>query len=246
MSSTISQFVWHDCLTTDIDKAIEYFSHLTDWVVFDQTSPNVGRYPIVRNRGKAIAGILEMPAFLRSSGIPPYWTGYVHTNLEQAAENIAKLGGQIFTMPNKSAMGTSFVFTDSGGAVLACYAPSNAFEFPAHSKPGDLVWQQLYSANHEKSSEFYRALLGWEMDRDDENSVIFRDSASADIAGMGHKPDWIDSDTWVYFIGVGDISDTVERALEQGGSVLDRLQIKANSAVVLKDALGCVIGFYEC
>ncbi|MGI9326150.1 MAG: hypothetical protein ACR2PZ_13080, partial [Pseudomonadales bacterium] len=111
-STSRGHFIWRDCLTPDIDRALAFFSGLTKWEVLDQLSPNVGRYPIIKSQGRPIAGILEMPKFLQATGVPPYWTGYVHTDLEVAAETVPALGGQIFTMPTKSRMGTSFVFTD--------------------------------------------------------------------------------------------------------------------------------------
>ena len=76
-SSSLSRFIWHDCLTPDIDQAIHFFSSLTSWTVLEQTWPNIGRYPIVQTSNGAIAGILELPKFLQTSGVPPYWTGYV-------------------------------------------------------------------------------------------------------------------------------------------------------------------------
>ncbi|MGI9327915.1 MAG: hypothetical protein ACR2PZ_22035, partial [Pseudomonadales bacterium] len=176
----------------------------------------------------------------------PYWTGYVHTDLEVAAETVPALGGQIFTMPTKSRMGTSFVFTDAGGAVLAAYDPSDSFTVPPSSRENEIVWQRLYSADNNASTIFYETLLGWHASEKADQTRAIHDSSGAKVGDMGAKPSWVDTDTWVYFIGVGDISTTAS-AIESGtGSIIETTQARGQSALVAKDSQGGVIGFVEC
>ena len=244
-SASLSHFVWLDCLTPDIDRAIDFFSRLTSWKVLDQTSPNVGRYPVIKSQGGSIAGILEIPKFLQTSGILPYWTGYVHTDLKMAEDAIPRLGGQMFTMPTKSAMGTSFVFTDAGGAVLAAYELSDSFTVPSSSRESEIVWQRLYSADHEKSIGFYKALFDWQS-VEEQGAKNITDQSGDIVGDMGAKPSWVDVDTWVYFIGVSDVSKTAAAIKDDSGSIIERTQIQDRSAIVARDAQGGVIGFVEC
>ena len=240
---TPSHFVWQDCLTPNIDKALSYFEHLVNWRVFDQTWPNVGRYPIVQSEAGAIAGVLEMPKFLQDSGVPSYWTGYVDTSIEAAEQSMPKLGGQMFTMPTTSPMGTSFVFTDPGGAVLAAYELSDSFTVPSSSKLDEFVWRRLYSEDNDKSLRFYDALFGWKLSNDGTNTILDQSkSAFSDVAGA---PSWIDQDTWVYFLGVESLAKTTSAIESLGGAVLEDTKIQNRDAVVSKDSQGAVIGFVQ-
>ena len=243
--SSSARFVWHDCLTTDIDSALEFFSEITDWSVFDQVAPNVGRYPIIKSMDRAIAGILEMPQFLQLSGTPPYWTGYVDTNLEHAIEAIPRLGGQMFTMPTKSPMGTSLVFTDAGGAVLAAYQPSESFVIPSSSRTGEIVWHRLYSSDPNKSDSFYGTLFDWQISDTSESFPGVYDSSGLKIADIGEKPTWVDADTWVYFIAVEDCARAKQTIVDLGGVVIANTEVLGLPAVVAKDAQGGVIGFVD-
>ncbi len=240
---TLSHFVWHDCLTPDIDKALNYFEKLVNWDVQDQTWPNIGRYPIIQRNDRPIAGILELPKFLKDSGVPSYWTGYVETSIKAAEESIPKLRGQMFTMPTKSSMGTSFVFTDTGGAVLAAYELSDSFNIPSSSSLDEFVWRRLYSVDNERSYQFYNALFGWKQSGEFANELI--DESGALIADMAGPPSWLESDTWVYFLGIEDLAATVSTIEKYGGSVIEDTKVHNRRAIVSKDSQGAVIGFVQ-
>lgn len=240
---TPSHFVWQDCLTPDIDKALSYFEKLVSWKVLDQTWPNVGRYPIVKGEIGPIAGFLELPKFLQESGVPSYWTGYVETNINSAQALVPTLGGQMFTMPTQTAMGTSFVFTDPGGAVLAAYELSDSFKVPSSSGLSEFVWRRLYSADWYKSIQFYHALFGWKQSEHGTNTILDRsDTAIADMAGA---PNWISVDTWVYFLGVENLASTVAAIEKFGGTILVETKVDDRCAVISNDSHGAVIGFVQ-
>ena len=170
---------------------------------------------------------------------PPY------TDLKSAEDAIPKLGGQVLTPWTKSAMGTSFVFVDSGGAVLAAYEPSGSFTVPSSSRESAIVWQRLYSANPEQSIGFYRKLFGWDAVNGEHGTGLFQDRSQGVAGDMGAKPSWIDSDSWVFFIGVSNVSQTATNLKDGGGSIVERATIQGQEAIVAKDSQGGVIGFVE-
>ena len=241
---TPSHFVWHDCLTPDVDLTLKYFTDLVQWGVFDQTWPNVGRYPIALVENNPVAGVLELPKFLQESGVPSYWTGYVETDVRVAESLIPEKGGHLFTMPTTSAMGVSFVFTDPGGAVLAAYELSDSFAIPSMQNRSEFVWRRLYVQNDEQSQLFYSALFGWKFQS--ANDVIrVLDSSEGAIADLLPMPNWIESDVWVYFIGVDDLSSTINRAKIREAAVLEETSIDSKAAVVTKDPFGAIVGFVQ-
>lgn len=240
---SLNHFVWHDCLTPNIDSALSDFAQLVSWTVLDQTWPNIGRYPIVQSKAGAIAGVLEMPKFLQDSGVPAYWTGYVATNIKAAEPLVPKLGGMMFTMPTTSPMGTSFVFTDPGGAVLAAYELADAFRIPSCSNVGEFVWRRLYSQDNEKSVQFYKALFGWNLSKDGTNRIL--DQSQVAVADMAGVPTWVDQDSWVYFLGVENLARTISAIESLGGIVLEDTTVQSRHAVVAKDSQDAVIGFVQ-
>lgn len=205
----------------------------------------MGRYPIVKSAAGPVAGVLEMPKFLQASGARPYWTGYVHTNLEFAQQNVKALGGQIFTPPSPSAMGTSFVFADSTGAVLSAFAPTEAFPVPSSTKQGEFCWQRLYSRDANQSEKFYSELLGWQIHQEFPDTNVLQNQSGEPVGDIQPRPSWLQTDSWVHFLGVNDLSK-VSLTLEHGaGSLIEATRIGERSALVAKEPQGAIIGFIE-
>ncbi|MEM1435020.1 MAG: VOC family protein [Pseudomonadota bacterium] len=242
-SRTLRHFVWYDCLTPDIDGCLNYLKRLVDCDALDQSWPNIGRYPILQSRTGPIAGVLQLPKLLQDGGVPSYWTGYVETSIEAASRAVPQLGGQMVTAPMQSPMGTSFVFTDTGGAVLAAYESSAAFITPSSSNPGEFVWRRLYSADHERSIRFYDAVFGWKQSDEIEGQWV--DESGALVADLAGAPSWLPSDTWVHFLGVQDLAATITSIEQYGGTVLEGAALDHRPAVVSRDPQGAVVGFVQ-
>ena len=61
------QFIWHDLITPNPDKAMEFYSSMFGWTYKTLGQENQ-RYHVIYNNGKAIGGIIELNAAEHPAG----------------------------------------------------------------------------------------------------------------------------------------------------------------------------------
>jgi len=111
-------FSWSELYTRDIPAAQEFYRKVFGWGI-EETDMPFGKYTLFDVDGRAIAGGMDMSAFLPDS-IPPHWL--VYFNVENTDDSIAKvkeLGGTVVDGPKETPMGPFAVIQDPVGAAFA-------------------------------------------------------------------------------------------------------------------------------
>jgi predicted enzyme related to lactoylglutathione lyase len=115
-------FSWNELMTTDVDKAKEFYSGLFGWTYEEMpldNGPLAGQsYVIAKNGDSMAAGMV--PLVPGCEDIPPHWGPYVTVdNMEKALIKVEKLGGRI-VIPATEAKGVGFfaVIQDTTDAYL--------------------------------------------------------------------------------------------------------------------------------
>jgi uncharacterized protein len=86
---------WSETLTTDVDKAREFYTSLFGWTADVKHMPGMD-YTVFRNGGTDIAGLMAIP----HPDIPPHWGTYFSVNdADEAARTAESLGGTLFVPP---------------------------------------------------------------------------------------------------------------------------------------------------
>ena len=219
-------FNWVDLMTTDVEKAREFYSTLLGCETVDNPVGGDFVYTLFSRNGKNLAGMSPMMPDMLEQGVPPHWNSYVAvTNVEEAAAKAASLGGTII-MPPMDVMdfGRMASIIDPTGAVL------NLWEAKAHigadliGEAGAYCWSELYTHDTQAASSFYCSLFGWEAQQvQGAGGVPYTlfTSGGAPAAGMlAIQPIWgAVPPNWTVYFGVEDLDAALKQAEAMGGSM---------------------------
>jgi predicted enzyme related to lactoylglutathione lyase len=85
---------WSETLTTDVDKAREFYCNLFGWSAEVKHMPGMD-YTVFRNEGTDIAGLMAIP----HPDIPPHWGTYFTVNDANEAARVAQENGATIFVP---------------------------------------------------------------------------------------------------------------------------------------------------
>ncbi|MBW1650715.1 MAG: VOC family protein [Deltaproteobacteria bacterium] len=104
-------FGWNELITTDIEKAKDFYTKLFGW------SPSImqKKYTTFKNKKEKIAGAME------DKKQKPFWLPYITVNdIDKTAEKAEQLGAKILTPPAYAPdIGRFAIIKDPQGAVIA-------------------------------------------------------------------------------------------------------------------------------
>ncbi|MFH0412606.1 VOC family protein [Corynebacterium sp. L4756] len=114
------------------------------------------------------------------------------------------------------------------------------------SEVGMPYWIDLTTSDAEKSAEFYRKVLDWEVTAETDEYRIGR-MQGLPIGGFIPQPaDSTMPDTWVTYFRAGNLEKECQRAEELGGKVLSGpQQVELGQMALLTDAAGALFGLIE-
>lgn len=220
------RFVWYDLMTTDQEKAIDFYSEVVGWTTEDW--PNAPqRYPMWKPaKGGMIGGSVELPADQVKGGVPQHWIGYIATpNVDETIDTAKKLRASVVSPATDiPTVGRSAVLKDPQGAVFAIFTPQG--DAPGHEgapEVGEVSWHELYTTDYAAAFDFYSKLFGWEkgqaMDMGQMGIYQIFQRNGRDIGGMMNKPDASMPSGWTYYFRVPDVNAVAERIKARGGKV---------------------------
>ena len=109
-------FTWADLITSDKDKAGEFYGPLFGWTT-EETGEEFGFYTLVKRDDEQIAGFMNP----MQPGMPAVWMPYFAVNDAEALTQAATgAGANVITPPTPiPTVGTFAVIADPQGAVFA-------------------------------------------------------------------------------------------------------------------------------
>ncbi|MGE0179532.1 MAG: VOC family protein [Sphingomonas sp.] len=228
------KFIWYELLTSDLDAAIDFYSHVVGWTAADhENSASTGfRYAIFSASGRSIGGGMALTDDMRAAGARPGWLGYVGVaDVDAKAAQIEQAGGTLHVPPTDIPnVGRFALATDPGGAALYVMTPQPADGTTpqaelAPTAPGLISWHELYASQGDEAAfGYYSGLFGWEtfevMDMGPMGYYRIFGADGVQLGGMMMKPDAMPGSAWGYYINVDGIDAAVERVNARGGQVL--------------------------
>jgi predicted enzyme related to lactoylglutathione lyase len=243
VKTQVGQFIWHDLLTTDVERGKRFYTELLGWEVAPW-KPGEIDYPIISSNGVMHGGfgVVEDGS--------PQWIG--HAVVEDVAEAVARAeraGGTVRGEPGgHPEVGSWATIVDPQGGEISAFKPN--YDSPAPS--GVFVWDELVTPDAEAAKAFYGAVFGWTAEPMDMGDMgvytIFKKGDGESVAGMMQKRDGDAGPAgWLPYLRTDDVDASAARAAELGARTLvEPMQMEsAGRFAVLVDPTGATFGLHK-
>jgi hypothetical protein len=244
VETQVGQVVWHDLMTTDVERTKAFYGELFGWE-FEVWKPGELDYSMITSGGSQHGGFMTLDA---ANGAPPHWLAYVRVeDVDAAAEQATEAGGTVYVQPTDiTEVGRFSVLGDPQGAVLAAFAPAEAMTLPQ----GVFAWDELVTTDVEGAKAFYAAVLGWGS-REWEGEApytLFTNPAEQEVAGVMDRPaNYEGPPSWLTYLLADDLEAVVAKAGELGAEVyLEGMDVPGIGRIaVLADTTGAAFGLFK-
>lgn len=222
--SIAGNFVWYELLTSDPEKALEFYGHVAGW-----KSQLFGKdYTMLVGSQGPMGGVMKLPEQAAKMGAPPHWTSYVQVDdVEATVALTKKLGGQVYVEPSDiPTIGRFAVIADPQGASICILKPDEAMKLHDSTQPGEVCWCELLTTDPSSAFAFYVKLFGWTKSRDFDmgahgNYLIYGLNGK-DLGGIMLKPKEAPMPSaWGYYIEVPNLAAAIERATSHGARLIN-------------------------
>ena len=175
-------FCWVELGTTDGEAAKKFYTQLFSWDFTDNPIGPSGVYTILKQNGKDVGALYQMPEEMTSHGVPPHWMSYVSVaNADDSAAKAKSLGATLMKEPfDVFTMGRMAVIQDPTGAVFALWQPGTHPGAGVVNTPNSLCWNELATKDAAKAGEFYSGLFGWDKNAQQMGPMTYTSFMNAD------------------------------------------------------------------
>jgi uncharacterized protein len=241
VKTRVGQFVWHDLLTNDVERAQNFYSELLGWKI-DTWKPGEADYPMITAEGEQHGGFGPL-----ESGGSSHWVGHVAVEDVDEAGAVAKReGGSIRGEPGgHPEVGRWATIIDPQGAVISAFAPD--YDSPAPS--GVFLWDELVTSDIEGAKAFYTAVFGWTTEDMDMGEgglyTVFNKADGENAAGAMQRPDA--PSAWYPYLASNDVDASAAKAKKLGARVsVEPVDVPTVGRVaVLTDPTGATFGLFK-
>jgi len=242
------KFVWYDLLTEDVEGVKRFYGELLGWK-FVATESEI--YSMIEHDGRLIGGIVDMTA-VNPDVNQSQWVSLLSVpDVDAAARATSDAGGEIHVEPRDiRGRGRLSVVSDPRGALLG-YVRAVGGD-PPDREPGigEFMWTELWTDDLEASYEFYRNLIGYNLDEkiilEDVEYVVFKQGDKPRAGVIVLPVDEVRSH-WMPYVRVDDPSSLAARVEELGGKLLfaPDEEIRHGTVAVVFDPSGAAVALQK-
>lgn len=242
MSYEHGRFVWFELLTKDVERATSFYPETLPWRIEPMTMQDGSEYTLIKAGDADVGGLVSPEA-----DIPSTWVSYVSVaDVDETAKKIVAAGGathmDAFEIPGVGRM--QGVSDPQGG--MFCLFKGETGDPPRAEGPGSLHWNELWAKDPGASVAFYEGVFGYtreEYPMPNGTYYILKDGEDP-RGGIMQAPSPEAPSMWVQYITVDDCDATLDRAQQNGATVLvSPMDAEGVGRFgVLRDPLGGVIG----
>lgn len=214
---------WIDLGTSDIRKAISFYSSQFGWAV-QQGGPEVGGYSMAQLSGRNVAGIGPV---MGPPGTPAAWATYFASgDADATAARVTKAGGTLLVEPmDVMDAGRMLVAADTAGATFGVWQARGHTGAQVVNEPGAFTWSEHMSSDFEGAKAFYAAVFGYEygdMSSDGFSYATLLIDGQQVVGGIGAYPDGAGAHQafWGVYFGTADTDESVALLTSNGGTVI--------------------------
>jgi len=238
------KFVWADLFSSNIDASRQFYEGLFSWE-FRWISEPPQPYGIFSVDGYDVAGL----AFREVSRDQPYsrWVHYISVADVGATESVVtELGGRTLLRRQTADRGEFAIFASPNQNLLGAIHSSSGDPEDVQALFGEWIWHQLYVRDLASAVKVLSSLTNYEIAdaeaADEVDKLLISDGYAR--AGLAQLPAGSDaSPTWLGFVRVENLPDTLAIAIRLGGSVMH--QADDASMAIITDPNGALIGLLQ-
>jgi hypothetical protein len=238
------RWVWAELVTPDVGLAAEFYGKVFGWT-FETYGPEDDRktYTQVSADGVPIGGMIFRLDDKQTPGRDARWIGLMSVgDVDAAARAVAKGGGKTLFAPRMlGERGRAALFADPEGAAFGVIDSAAGDPDDATGRDNRWLWIELWADDPAKMAAFYQSIGGYELAQGSvqgEESGVRLVSAGTPRAGIMRKEAKVPS-TWVPYVRVASVPDTIARARAAGGLVVrEPLQVQGTTVALLLDPTG--------
>ena len=244
MHSQAGANYWFDLLTEDAATAIVFYSDLFGW----ETRLFHKGYYLIMQDGQSIGGIAQIEGELAEGNESLWLLAIPAMDLDDSIDLARANGGTLHIAPEETSMIQRFamILDPQGAPIILLGSYSAGLTTPSVNR---WVWAELWTGQPEEAAAFYDKLSDIDIDwvRDEETPVGFMSVAGRDWASITTPPFEGTPELWMPYVLVEDISKTVDRVKELGGSVLAQVSdnLREGSLALVADPTGAAFIVYE-
>jgi len=245
------RWVWAELLTRDVGAAAEFYGKVFDWK-FETYGPkdDAKTYTLVVANGTPIGGMVFSDPRDRSLKPDARWVGLVSVaDVEAAAGRVTAGGGKVLIAPaTLGQRGKVAVFSDPEGAAFGVIDSTTGDPEDYAGDNNQWLWVELWADDPAKMADFYKSVAGYEVvdgANSDETPGLYLAAGGYYRAGILPKPAKVPT-TWVPYIRVENVADTVAKARTAGGAVvMEPTAAHGTSVALLLDPTGAPVAVAE-
>ena len=240
--------VWADLFTNDVDSARKFYEQVFGWE-WREVTGEPQPYGLLYMGGQRVAGIVKMDPPEGESTFGR-WVHFVSTDdIKKSASYIIDRGGEELLAPVTHANRGEFaIYAGPEDEVFGIIRSSSGDRADYQSRIGEWIWWQLFTSDVASSVDALQGLFGYEA----ETEQVLPDVAVVQLSAHGHAravvaplpPDPEAKATWVGFVRVDDIGQSVEKVVAAGGKVMlpPDPEILGGDIAVIADPVGTLLG----
>jgi predicted enzyme related to lactoylglutathione lyase len=245
------RFVWVELLTRDVGTAAEFYGKVFNWT-FQTFGPkdDLKTYTLVLSGDTPIGGMVYVLPKEPEKYPTSRWVGFISVaDVPAAAALVEKEGGKVLVTPRKVGdRGTEALFLDPEGGMFGVIDSATGDPEDFLAADDQWLWAELWAGDAAKMAAFYKGIGPYEIHdgaASGESSGFQLWSGGYARAGVLSRPAKVPT-TWLPYIRVKSVADTVARAGEAGGKiVMQPTQMHGTSIAVILDPTGAPFAVAE-
>lgn len=219
-------FCWLELATSDQAASKKFYTSLFGWTITEfPMGPNES-YTIFSLQGRNTSAAYTLRKDQRDHHVPPHWMLYIAAeNADASQAKAAQLGATVLAPAfDVMDLGRMAVIQDPTGAIFSLWQAKSHQGTGIAGVDGTLCWADLSTPDQQRAGDFYSALFGWQIMKEDEDPAhnYWHIKCGEDFIGgippASHRDPKIPPH-WMPYILVSNCDATANQAKQQGAKL---------------------------
>jgi predicted enzyme related to lactoylglutathione lyase len=227
------KLVWVDLVTTDPEKAVEFYSTVFGWQAQYFSDE---KYIEMSRDGRLVCSVVLYEDEEAQDGDARWLVSISVDDVDAATQRAVDNGGSVLESPTELPdRGRYSVVSDSQGAVLMLLRATGGDPIDDLIVIDEWAWAELWTDDMLEAESFYKSLAGYD-------SLHFPDTSGGERILLGSDGKarativslpWDDVEpNWIPYMPVANVADTLQRIDDAGGALLLKSDDSDGSAAV--------------